>query len=196
MGLTRQESDLIHDAVETAFMHASDSRQNLSGSDLNQNIVATDAQSGAHTAPKRSPNVVIVESDAERDVTGPRKTKRINTEHINARISPEEMRIVDNVASCLHVSRSDALRSIINAYDSRPDAPKLAPPSQVDLLRRQTLRDATVQLRKAGVLLNQSIAKLRAQSTLDADDMQWLADLMQDVDDNAIVVRNAMAVLS
>ena len=196
MGLTKQESDLIHDTVATAFGLQSDSSQQLLGADENQNTVATDAQSGARTAPKRSPNVVIIESDADRNVTGPRKTKRINTEHINARISPEEMRIVDNVASCLHVSRSDALRSIINAYNSRPDAPKLAPPSQVDLLRRQTLRDATVQLRKAGVLLNQAIAKLRAQSTLDADDMQWLADLMQDVDDNAIVVRNAMAVLS
>lgn len=196
MGLTRQESDLIHDAVATAFGLQSDSSQQLSGADKNQDTVATDAQSGARTAPKRSPNVVIIESDADRNVTGPRKTKCINTEHINARISPEEMRIVDNVASCLHVSRSDALRSIINAYNSRPDAPKLAPPSQVDLLRRQTLRDATVQLRKAGVLLNQAIAKLRAQSTLDADDMQWLADLTQDVDDNAIVVRNAMAVLS
>lgn len=196
MGLTRQESDLIHDAVATAFGLQSDSRQNLSGADENQNIVATDAQSGARTAPKRSSNVVIIESESDKNVTGPRKTKRINTEHINARISPEEMHIVDNVASCLHVSRSDALRSIINAYQARPDAPKLAPPSQVDLLRRQTLRDATVQLRKAGVLLNQAIAKLRTQSTLDADDMQWLADLMQDVDDNAIVVRNAMAVLS
>ena len=196
MGLTKQESDLIHDTVATAFGLQSDSSQQLSGADENQNTVATDALSGAHIAPKRSPNVVIIESDADRNVTGPRKTKRINTEHINARISPEEMRIVDNVASCLHVSRSDALRSIINAYQARPDAPKLAPPSQVDLLRRQTLRDATVQLRKAGVLLNQAIAKLRAQSTLDADDMQWLADLMQDVDDNAIVVRNAMAVLS
>lgn len=196
MGLTRQESDLIHNAVATAFGLQSDSSQQLSGADENQNTVATDAQLGAHTAPKHSPNVVIVESDADRNVTGPRKTKRINTEHINARISSEEMRIVDNVASCLHVSRSDALRSIINAYQDRPDAPKLAPPSQVDLLRRQTLRDATVQLRKAGVLLNQAIAKLRAQSTLDADDMQWLAALMQDVDDNAIVVRNAMAVLS
>lgn len=196
MGLTRQESDLIHGAIATAFGLQSDFRQDLSGSDLNQNIVATDAQSGVRTAPKRSPNVVIIESESDKNVTGPRKTKRINTEHINARISPDEMRIVDNVASCLHVSRSDALRSIINAYNSRPDAPKLAPPSQVDLLRRQTLRDATVQLRKAGVLLNQAIAKLRSQSTLDADDMQWLADLMQDVDDNAIVVRNAMAVLS
>ncbi len=196
MGLTRQESDLIHNAVATAFGLQSDSSQQLSGADENQNTVATDAQSGARTAPKHSPNVVIVESDADRNVTGPRKTKRINTEHINARISPEEMRIVDNVASCLHVSRSDALRSIINAYQDRPDAPKLAPPSQVDLLRRQTLRDATVQLRKAGVLFNQAIAKLRTQSTLDADDMQWLADLMQDVDDNALVVRNAMAVLS
>lgn len=196
MGLTRQASDLIHDAVATAFGLQSDSSQQLSGADKNQNTVATDAQSGARTAPKRSPNVVVIESDADRNVTGPRKTKRINTEHINARISPEEMRIVDNVASCLHVSRSDALRSIINVYNSRPDAPKLAPPSQVDLLRRQTLRDATVQLRKAGVLLNQAIVKLRTQSTLDADDMQWLADLMQDVDDNALVVRNAMAVLS
>lgn len=196
MGLIRQESDLIHNAVATAFGLQSDSSQQLSGADENQNTVATDAQSGARTAPKRSPNVVIIESDADRNVTGPRKTKRINTEHINARISPEEMRIVDDVASCLHVSRSDALRSIINAYQARPDAPKLTPPSQVDLLRRQTLRDATVQLRKAGVLLNQAIVKLRSQSTLDADDMQWLADLMQDVDDNAVVVRNAMEVLS